>query len=65
MLPLVTVRLVSVVVGLNVIQHILEVPEHVLNLFEPPPVLGGTVLNLFEPPPRSRPHRPRSRQADR
>ena len=29
MLPLVTVQLVSVLVGLDVVQHILEVPEHV------------------------------------
>ena len=50
MLPLVIVRLVGVLVGLDVIQHILKDPDHMLNIFEPPLVLGGTVLNLFEPP---------------
>ena len=52
MLPLVTARLVGVLVGLDVIQHILEVPEHVLNISSRAPVLGGTaVLIFFEPPP--------------
>ena len=51
MLSLVTGQLVIVLVGSDIIQNVLEVPEYVLNLFEPPPVLGGTVLNLFEPPP--------------
>ena len=47
---LVTVWSISVLVGLHVIQQIPKMPEHVLNLFESPLVLGGTDLNLFEPP---------------
>ena len=28
----------------------MEVPDHVLSIFEPSPVLGGTVQNIFETP---------------
>ena len=51
MLALITASLVTVSVYLDVLQPIWKVPEHVLDLFEKPPVLGGTVVNQFEPPP--------------
>ena len=51
LLTLVTVQLVRFLIGMDVIQYVLKVPEHVINRFESPPVDGGTVLNLFEPPP--------------
>ena len=48
MLPRVTARLVSVLIGFDVM-HILKVPLHVLDIFEPPSVLCRTGQDCIKP----------------